>query len=69
MASGKPIIGTKVGGIKIQVADGETGFLVQVGDIETTAAKIIKLLTNPALQKKMSQKSLERVEKKDSIIN
>ena len=64
MACGNPIVGTKVGGIPIQVEDGKNGFLVNVGDIASTADKIIKILTNPKLRKNMSSHSLETVEKK-----
>ena len=30
---GVPIVATKAGGIPLQVRDGETGFLVEVGDV------------------------------------
>jgi len=64
MACGIPAVGTKVGGIPIQIKDGENGFLIDVGDIEATADRIIKILTNIKLRKKMSKKSLEILDKK-----
>jgi glycosyltransferase involved in cell wall biosynthesis/hydroxymethylpyrimidine pyrophosphatase-like HAD family hydrolase len=63
MACGKPVVGTRVGGIKLQVKDGVNGFLVEVGNVKQTAEKIIKLLKNEKLRKKMSMKSLELIEK------
>lgn len=62
MACGNPIIGTKVGGIPIQVKNGKNGFLVNVGDINSTADRIIKILTNGKLRKRMSENSLKVVE-------
>ena len=62
MACGKPIIGTNTGGIPIQVKDGENGFLAEVGDAKTTASKLIQMLDDDELRKRMSLKSLEIVE-------
>ncbi|MBW2988794.1 glycosyltransferase [Candidatus Woesearchaeota archaeon] len=62
MACGKPIIGTKVGGIPIQVKNRSNGFLVDVGDIDSTAGKIIKVLSDSRLRKAMSLSSLKAVE-------
>jgi len=62
MACGNPIVGTKVGGIPIQVKDNENGFLVDVGDIDTTSDRIIKILKNDKLRGRMSKKSVEIVE-------
>ncbi len=62
MACGKPIVGTKVGGIPIQVKNNKNGFLVDVGDVKATADRIIKLLSNDKLIEKMSSNSLKIVE-------
>ncbi|MBA3064843.1 glycosyltransferase, partial [Candidatus Woesearchaeota archaeon] len=62
MACGNPIVGTKVGGIPIQVKDNENGFLVDVGDINATSDKIIRILKNNKLRDRMSKKSVEIVE-------
>ena len=42
MWKGKPVIGSDVGGIKLQIIDGETGYLV--GDVEGCAKRIVDLL-------------------------
>lgn len=49
MACGKPVIGTNIRGIRDLVIDGETGFLVPVGDAVTTANCIEKLMSNAEL--------------------
>lgn len=43
MACGKPVIGTKVGGMLDTVKEGETGFLVEPGNAEEIADRIIVL--------------------------
>ncbi|MBN2111808.1 glycosyltransferase [Candidatus Woesearchaeota archaeon] len=67
MACGNPIVGTRVGGIPIQVKDGVNGFLVNVGDIKATAESFIKILTDDKLRKKMASNSLKIVEKNFQI--
>ena len=63
MACGLPIVGTKVGGIPIQVKDNYNGFLVGVGDIRATADRISKILLDSKLKENFSNNSLEMVEK------
>jgi L-malate glycosyltransferase len=64
MASGKPVIGTRVGGIPELINDGETGFLVERGDIPSMAEKILHLLNDPWQRAKMGTKGRECVEAK-----
>jgi L-malate glycosyltransferase len=45
-ASGLPVVTTDAGGIPDIVTDGETGFVVPVGDHQTLAARAIELLTD-----------------------
>lgn len=58
---GKPVVGGNVGGIPLQILDGETGFLVN--SIEECAEKIILLLQNPDLTAKMGKAGREHVRK------
>jgi len=44
LASGVPVIGTNAGGLPEVVRDGETGFLLDVGDIDAMAAAALGLL-------------------------
>jgi len=50
MASGKPVIATNVGGIPYMIEDGKNGFLVNYGDIEGLAEKILKLMNDKKLR-------------------
>jgi len=64
MASWKPVIGTRVGGIPELINDGETGFLVERGDITSMAEKILHLLNDPGQRTRMGNKGREGVEAK-----
>jgi trehalose synthase len=55
----KPVIGGKVGGIPLQVIDGQTGFLVE--SVEECAEKILYLLEKPAEAQKMGLAAREHV--------
>ena len=59
----KPVVGTNVGGIPLQIIDGETGFLVNPDDIKGCADKVIKFLKNPSLSKEIGKKAKEHVRK------
>ncbi len=55
MACEVPVIASNVGGIPEVVADGESGYLAEVGDIETMAKYASKILSSDNLQRKMGQ--------------
>jgi trehalose synthase len=55
----KPVVGGNVGGIRLQIEDGENGFLVD--DIETCAARTCGLLHDPALRERMGDAAHGRV--------
>ena len=46
MAVGVPVVATRVGGVRYLVEEGRTGFLADVGDIATLAARTSELLLN-----------------------
>jgi len=50
MASGVPVVACKVGGIPDLVAHGVTGWLVDAGDVETLATRVVELLDDDALR-------------------
>ncbi|MCS6883910.1 MAG: N-acetyl-alpha-D-glucosaminyl L-malate synthase BshA [Acidobacteriota bacterium] len=54
MACEVPVIASNVGGLPEVVVDGETGYLAEVGDVETMAKYAVKILTSDNLHKKMS---------------
>ncbi|MFQ6082771.1 MAG: glycosyltransferase family 4 protein [Candidatus Aminicenantia bacterium] len=61
MALGKPVIATNGGGTRELVIDNETGFLININDIDDLANKIILLLENQNLRKKLGQNGKERI--------
>ncbi|MFZ8811901.1 MAG: glycosyltransferase [Pyrobaculum sp.] len=67
MATGKPVIGTKVGGIPDQIIDGYNGFLVPPRDPEAIARKILELAENPEKTKEMGKKARQLAEEKFNI--
>jgi glycosyltransferase involved in cell wall biosynthesis len=60
MAAGPPVITTPVGGIPEVVFDGETGVLVQPGDVAGIAEAIIDLAGDASLYVRLRQKARER---------
>ena len=60
---GKPMVATNVGGIPLQIKDGREGFLVEPGDKERFARRIVDILKNPSLAKQMGKKAKERARK------
>jgi L-malate glycosyltransferase len=61
------VVGTRVGGLAELIVDGETGFLVPVGDGPALAEAIEKLLDAPSMAHAMGQKGAERVLKNFTI--
>jgi len=56
---GVPVIGGNVGGIPLQIHEGETGFLVD--SVEACAEKALYLLRNPEQRRLMGQRGREEV--------
>ncbi len=69
LASGKPVIASKIGGINELIVNGKNGFLVQPGNHEMLAKKIIYLLKNKALLKKMAHNARKNIKKFDIKTN
>jgi len=61
MWKGTPVIGGRVGGIKHQIEDGVSGFLVDT--IEMAAERIVTLLKDPSLAARMGEKAKATVRK------
>jgi glycosyltransferase involved in cell wall biosynthesis len=62
MASGIPVIGTNVGGIRDIITDGKTGFLVQPKNSKALFEKMLILLEDKKLFELMSKASRKRIE-------
>lgn len=61
MACGRPVIGSRIGGIVDQIDDGETGFLVPPGDGVALHKAMAQLLDNPALRIRMGAAARSKV--------
>ena len=61
MAMGLPIVTTLVGGIPDMIKDGSGGFLIQPGDYEALAERIVHLAKDPGLRRRMGQANVARV--------
>ncbi|MGA9348267.1 MAG: glycosyltransferase family 4 protein [Anaerolineae bacterium] len=59
--SGKPIVATGFTGAYESIADGETGYIVPIGDSQQVASKILHLLKNPDLAAEMGAKGQKLV--------
>lgn len=57
MASGKPLIGSRIGGITLQIRDGWNGFLVEPGNEKELAEKMQYLLDHPEERQRMGENS------------
>ena len=69
MAHGKPVVTTRVGGIPELVQDHESGYLVDRGDIETMSEKVLTLLNDASLRKRMGRKGKNVVRQKFDLRN
>jgi glycosyltransferase involved in cell wall biosynthesis len=65
MASGKPVIGSKVGGVLEVIEDGETGLLVSAGDANSLAGAMLELSRDSALRERMGKKGRVYAEGRD----
>ncbi len=66
MASARPVIGSRVGGIPELILEDQTGLLFNPGDTNELSEKIVQLLLNPERAQKMGALGRERVEKQFS---
>ncbi len=57
MACGVPVVAHRIGGLSHLVKDGETGFLVDPGDVATLADRVGRLLTDQALWERCADAS------------
>jgi glycosyltransferase involved in cell wall biosynthesis len=53
MASGTPVVASRLGGLAEIIVDGETGFLVAPGDTDELGARLQELLADPARARRM----------------
>jgi glycosyltransferase involved in cell wall biosynthesis len=62
MAAGKPVVATRSGGPDEIVVDGQTGYLVPIGDSVAMAEKILAVIDTPEMGVRMGAAGRQRVE-------
>ena len=62
MAHGKPVVAFDAGGVREWLSDGQTGFLVEQGNIPQLAKQVRMLLENRTLARKMREEGRRQVE-------
>ena len=67
MACGVSVVATATGGNPEMVREGENGFLVPVGDVVRLADRILRLVGDDALRKKLSVANISKVKSEFSI--
>jgi glycosyltransferase involved in cell wall biosynthesis len=63
MACGVPVVASNVGGVPDIVTDGYNGLLVKTGDVRDLAEAVIKILSDKALAKRLSEDALATAHK------
>lgn len=66
MASGLPVISTRVGGIPEQIEDGATGYLVEPDDVDGLAAALGRLAADPERRDAFGRAGAAKVEREFS---
>ncbi|QSG07469.1 Glycosyltransferase [Halapricum desulfuricans] len=56
-----PVVGANVGGIPLQIEDGENGYLIEPRDIESTADRVVRLLEDDQLRRRLGENGRETV--------
>ena len=68
LMKGVPVIAYKAGGIPLQIKDGVSGFLVNIGDTDTVCAKMHDLMENKEMHKKISASAPKNVNPKTTNV-
>ena len=69
-AVGLPVVATDVGGLADVVVDGETGYLIQAGDLRALQDRLRRLIADAALRERMGQAARMRaLEHFDCAVN
>ncbi|MFH0940629.1 MAG: glycosyltransferase family 4 protein [Candidatus Omnitrophota bacterium] len=67
MASGVPVVASRVGGIPSIIKDGETGLLCAAGDVGSFSASLSKILNDKALAESLIEKAKQNIREKFSL--
>jgi N-acetyl-alpha-D-glucosaminyl L-malate synthase BshA len=64
MACGVPAVCSRVGGLPEVIRDGVEGYLVEVGDVDAMAARVLQILTEPGRREQMGRAARQRASDK-----
>lgn len=67
MATGKPVVATRVGSIPDSVINGQTGYVVDPGDAEALARRVSELLLDAELRQQFGDAARQRVVQHASV--
>jgi glycosyltransferase involved in cell wall biosynthesis len=67
MSFGKPVVATRVGGIPELIDEGTTGFLVNRGDVNLAADRVLTLLDNEELRKTLGCAGRRKTEERFNL--
>jgi glycosyltransferase involved in cell wall biosynthesis len=67
MLLGKPVVASAAGGVPELIEDGETGFLIAPGDADALAARLVQLLRDPDLRRRIGDRSRAWAREKFSL--
>lgn len=67
MATGLPVIATRVGAIPDIVAEGATGLLIDAGDVAALAAALVRLAKDPVERLRMGRAAREKIARDNDI--
>lgn len=59
MASGLPVVATSVGGVSDMIDEGESGYVIEPGDVGALADRLSRILTDPDRGRSMGEKGKE----------
>ena len=66
-ATAKPVVSTAVGSIPETVLEGQTGFLIEPGDVRMLTKRVLEVLTNPGAAQRMGAAARQHVVQNWSI--
>ncbi len=61
LAAERPVVATRVGGVPDVVTEGESGYLVDVGDVDAIAGALERLARDPELSRRLGERGRELV--------
>ncbi|MDI3501049.1 MAG: hypothetical protein PWP22_820 [Thermoanaerobacter sp.] len=67
MACGKPVVASRIGGIPTVIENGKEGLLVKPNDLENLKDKLLMLLEDEKMAKKLGKNAREKVVRKFSV--